>query len=126
MIRGFSRAAFGALVLLLSASAFAQKPFDEKKELAELARLEKLQTTAKAAYLKTPKDAKKKKTYVELTLTYANNLQASMALGSKQKYPKALRLYREVLKVEPSNKDAKFNKDRIEAIYKSMGMPIPK
>lgn len=113
-------------LMLAAASAPAQSNVNEKKELAELKKLEQLQQKAKAEYTKAPKDAGKKKKYLDLTLTLANNTQASMALGSKEKYPKALRLYREVLKVDPKNKEAKENKDMIEMIYKSMGRPIPK
>lgn len=118
--------AMATLAILLSTVVFAQQPVNEKKELAELAKLEKMQQAAKASFSKSPKDAKVRKNYLQLSLTLANNIQASMALGSKDKYPKALRLYREVLKVDPKNKEAKFNKDRIESIYKSMGRPIPK
>lgn len=113
-------------VLAIGLSAIAQQPIDSKKELAELARLEKLQIASKAAFKKSPKDAKKRKAYLDVSLLLANNTQASMALGSKDKYPKALRLYREVLVVDPANKEAKLNRDRIESIYKSMGRPIPK
>lgn len=121
-----ARTALFAAIVVLAAGAAGQKPIDEKKELAELARVEKLQRASQAAFAKAPKDPQKKKSYVQLTLTLANNVQASMALGSKEKYPKALRLYRDVLKVEPKNKEALFHKNRIEAIYKSMGRPIPK
>jgi hypothetical protein len=121
-----SRAVAFAILLSISGLAMAQKPIDEKTELKELARVEKLQVAAKASFLKAPKDAKKKKEYVSLTLLLANNTQASMALGSKVKYPKSLRLYREILKVDPANKEAKMNRDQIESIYKSMGRPIPK
>lgn len=114
------------LLIAVASVALTQQPVNEKKELAELAKLEKMQQAAKAAHLKSPKDAKARKNYLQLSLTLANNIQASMALGSKDKYPKALRLYREVLKVDPKNKEATFNKNRIESIYKSMGRPIPK
>jgi tetratricopeptide (TPR) repeat protein len=116
------------IALVLTVSAFAQSGgiTDEKKEKAELARIEKLQQAAKAKYLKKPKDAKLKKDYINLTLVLANNTQASVALTSKEKYPKALRLYREILKIDPKNKEALENKNRIEMIYKSLGRPVPK
>jgi tetratricopeptide (TPR) repeat protein len=50
----------------------------------------------------------------------------SPALTPKEKYPKALALFREALKVDPKNKVALENKNMIEQIYKSMGRPIPK
>jgi hypothetical protein len=115
-----------AICLLLVGTAFAQNSIDTKTELANLKKLEGLRLVSKAKFLKSPKDAKKRKEYLALTLMLANNTQASMALGSKVKYPKALRLYREVLQTDPKNKEAKENKERIEMIYRSMGKPIPK
>lgn len=115
-----------ALIAVAVPVAVGQQPMNEKKELAELARIERLQKSAKAAFDKKPKDVKFRKNYISLSLLLANNTQASMALGSKEKYPKALRLYREVLKTDPTNKEAKTNRDLIESIYRSMGRPIPK
>ncbi len=115
-----------AALLFCIGSAFAQNSIDTKTELANLKKLESLQTASKTKFQKTPKDAKMRKEYVSVTLTLANNIQASMALTSKEKYPKALRLYREVLKTDPKNKEAKENKERIEMIYRSMGRPVPK
>jgi hypothetical protein len=46
-------------------------------------------------------------------------------LPSKKKYRPALARYRRVLELDPSNKEAKENKEQIEEIYESMGMPIP-
>lgn len=125
-MRRFAPITAFVLLLALSGSILAQKKVDEKKELAELAKIEKAQQAAKAAYLKSPKDAKKKKAYVDATLVLANNTQASIALSSKDKYPKALRLFREAIKVDPKNKEAIQGRDTIESIYKSLGRPIPK
>ena len=46
-------------------------------------------------------------------------------LPPKKKYRPALRRYRRVLELDPSNKEAAANKKQIEDIYESMGMPIP-
>jgi hypothetical protein len=46
-------------------------------------------------------------------------------LTPKEKYPKALELYRDALALDASNKEANKNKAMIEAIYKSMGRPVP-
>jgi hypothetical protein len=46
-------------------------------------------------------------------------------LSPKKKYRPALQRYRKVLELDPSNKEAKENKQQIEDIYKSMGMPVP-
>ncbi len=115
-----------AVCLFLTGLAFGQNSINTKTELANLQKLENLQVASKTKFQKAPKDAKKRKEYISLTLTLANNVQASMALSSKEKYPKSLRLYREVLKTDPKNAEAKENKERIEMIYRSMGRPIPK
>ncbi|HRF60855.1 MAG TPA: hypothetical protein PLH94_13195 [Fimbriimonadaceae bacterium] len=115
------------LALVLSVTAFAQS--DAKAlatEKAKLAGLEKTYTAAKAKFTKSAKDAKVKKTYLDAANALADATMRSAALSSKEKYPKALRLFREVLKVDPANKMAMENRDMIEGIYKSMGRPIPK
>ncbi len=90
-----------------------------------LAKLEKTQVTAKAAYTKAPKNANAKKAYVAATMKLASTVLVSPALGPKDKYPKSLRLFREAYKVDPTNKEAKSQIDLIEGIYKQMGRPIP-
>jgi hypothetical protein len=105
--------------------AFSLAQSDPKEEKALLAKLEKSYSTAKTSHAKQA-SAKTKKTYIEATLAYADAVMYSKTLGPKVQYPKALNLYREVLKVDPKNKHAKDNKEMIEGIYKSMGRPIPK
>lgn len=46
-------------------------------------------------------------------------------LPPKDKYKPALRFFRVVLELEPENKDAKVNKEKIEEIYTMMGKPVP-
>jgi hypothetical protein len=46
-------------------------------------------------------------------------------MSPKEKYPKALALYREVVKLDPTNDQAKNAVDMIESIYRQMGRPIP-
>jgi len=77
---------------------------------------------AKAAY---GKDPKTKDAYVQATIKLATDTMGSNSLESKVKYPAALRLYREALKVDPTNKDAMDYKNLIEGIYKQMGRPVP-
>ena len=45
--------------------------------------------------------------------------------GARTKYRAALDDYRQALKADPTNAEAKHNKDLIEGIYKQMGRPIP-
>lgn len=46
-------------------------------------------------------------------------------LPPKDKYKPALRFFRIVLELDPNNKDAKENKEKIEEIYTMMGKPVP-
>jgi lipoprotein NlpI len=46
-------------------------------------------------------------------------------LPPKDKYKPALRFFRVVLELDPDNKDAKENKEKIEEIYTMMGKPVP-
>lgn len=115
------------VALILSVTAFGQS--DAKAlsaEKAKLASLEKTYTVAKAKFTKNAKDAKIKRAYLDATNAFADATMRSAALTSKEKYPKALRLFREVLKTDPANKTAAENRDMIEGIYKSMGRPVPK
>lgn len=75
-------------------------------------------------YQQTKSEADKKEC-INKQLTAANYLMFEANLPSKKKYRPALKRYRRVLELDPSNKEAKDNKEQIEEIYESMGMPIP-
>jgi len=92
---------------------------------ADLAKAKTTYEAAKADYTKKSSDTKLKSAYVNATVDYATKTMYANSLDPKQKYPGALKLYREALKVDPSNADAGRNKDMIESIYKQMGRPIP-
>ena len=81
---------------------------------------------AKLGYTKDPASKTAKDTYVFTTVRYG---LAKMDGGNSEapnvKYPGALKLFREALKVDPTNKDALQSKDLIESIYKQMKRPIP-
>ncbi len=121
-----------ALVLALifgatsSANAQAKLSDMDKKELAMLAGLEKKHVAAEAAYKKKPTDAKLKKAHLDAATKLADAVLVSPALAPKDKYPKSLRVYRGIMKVDPKNAHAKKQIDLIEGIYRSMGRPIPK
>lgn len=99
---------------------------DLKKEQATLAKYKKEMQAAKAAFDKNPKDAKAKKLYVDRTVRLGTATMVSPALTPREKYPAALKLYKEALKLDPKNKEAKNNSEMIVEIYKSMGRPVPK
>jgi len=79
---------------------------------------------ADAKYMKTKSDSDKKAA-IEKQLTAANYLMFEANLSPKKKYKPALKRYRRVLELDPGNKEAQDNKQQIEDIYQSMGMPIP-
>lgn len=95
-----------------SAAAAPDQPQDDK--VAQL----------KAAYDKSPNEANKK-ALADATFDNAQFYMYKSPLPPGQKYPKALQLYREVVKLDPSNKDAQDAVDMIESIYRSMNRPIP-
>lgn len=108
----------------VSAQSSAVKP--SAKSLQALKEAQKKQAAAKSAFLRNTRDAKAKKAYILATNSLAKTTMDSPALTSKEKYPSALRLYREVLKADPKNSEATGWIKQIEAIYRSLGKPIPK
>lgn len=119
---------FAAVLLALATPVIAQKKTMadlDKEEVAMLGRLERAYVAARLKNEKAP-SAPAKKAYLGAALKYADAVLVSPALGPKDKYPKALRVYREVKNVDPANKAAKEKIELIEGIYKSMGRPIPK
>ncbi|HZO87667.1 MAG TPA: hypothetical protein VFB38_04950 [Chthonomonadaceae bacterium] len=91
-----------------------------------LAPLKKAMETAEANWKHNPADPQAKAAYVEATYQYGH---AVMEDGQKQPrimYRAALALYRRALAVDPGHKPSLEDKQLIESIYQSMGMPIPK
>ena len=79
-----------------------------------------------AAYKQTPKDAMLGHALANAHVKYGDSYMYNDQLPPMQKYPNALRQYREALVYEKTNAIALKNVDMIESIYKSMGRPIPK
>lgn len=109
-----------ALLALLTALGFAQA---EKK--VDLKKLEKTYLAAKAALDKKPKDKKVKDQFVMAGVKYGHESMMSPELPPSIKYKQALRIYKEVLKVDPKNPVATKESDLIKSIYRQMGRPIP-
>lgn len=119
---------FVGIAVLFAQMGLAQPASSPIK--AEATKLKQLQSSyekAKAAYskAKAKPSSKEGKAYVAATVKYGTAVMNAASLAPKDKYPKALRLYREALKIDPKNKEALDNKKMIEDIYKSMGRPIP-
>jgi tetratricopeptide (TPR) repeat protein len=113
-----------SLVCFAAFAAQANRPTIAKNK-TEIAKLEKSQLAAKAAFKKAPKNNAAKSKYVDLSLQLAHDAMYLPEYSPKEKYPKALKLYREVLKVEPKNREAVQWKKTLEDIYRSMNRPIP-
>ncbi len=89
-----------------------------------LAKTEKEYIAAKAGYHHRS-SAKSKQAYVIATVKYGTVSMVATTLPPKTKYRQALRLYREALKLDPTNHEAKSNSDLIISIYRSMHRPVP-
>ena len=98
---------------------------DNPEETKQLATLKEEHDKTKAEFEKKKDDDKVKKEYVDATVAYATATMLAESLPAKQKYPDALRLYREALEIDPKNEVAIENKKMIEDIYQSMNRPIP-
>lgn len=92
----------------------------------DLAVLEADMAKAKAAFEKASGNEAAKKAYVDAKVKLATETMLDPNLPPREKYPKALKLYREVLEMDPKNEEAKVNSQQIVDIYKSMGRPVPK
>lgn len=98
----------------------------EKEARATLARLEKAQSMTSRAYLAMPGDKKIRGAHVAATNALALQWMSMDSIPAREKYRNALKLYREVLKVDPSNAEAQKWIQTIEGIYRQLGRPIPK
>ena len=109
--------------------ALAQGPFQASKptpaDQARLTKLEKAFKAAKAALAKSPKSAAAKKDFATVGAAYGHESMVSPVLAPRVKYPQALHIYREVLKVDPNQPTAKEESALIIRIYKQMGRPVP-
>jgi tetratricopeptide (TPR) repeat protein len=110
----------------INEEASAQPPKEQvKTETMDLASLEASFKQAEKAFKENPADNAAKEKYIA-----ASNSLAFVIMGSDEppnkKYPKALAMYREVLKLDPENREAKKWVEDIEAIYESLGRPVPK
>jgi Flp pilus assembly protein TadD len=91
---------------------------------ADLVKLTTTQQAAKKAMDNGPTPETKSK-YVDVTVDLANKTMYCDELTPHEKYSGALKLFREALRVDPNNPQAKEAADTIVKIYKRMRMPVP-
>ncbi len=89
----------------------------------DLSHLQREYERTKEEYRKDPTEENAQR-YADAIVGYANAVMYSDA-PPKEKYPKALQLYEEALKVDPNNKVAQENRQTILDIYKSLGRKPP-
>jgi tetratricopeptide (TPR) repeat protein len=97
---------------------------DEEASDEKVAVLTKDADDADAKYIKTKSDADKKEA-INKQLIAANYLMFEANLSPKKKYRPALKRYNRILELDPTNEEAKQNKQQIEEIYQQMGVPVP-
>lgn len=74
---------------------------------------------------KSPNDPALKQSLISAHIKFGHFFMFNDTLSPKVKYPTALKHYREALKLDPNNADAKENAQQIIDIYKMMGRPVP-
>ena len=119
-----------SFLCLLGGAAMAQGPYQQQpkpsaEDKVRLNKLAKAYDAAKSILAKSPKSEKAKKDFSEVGTAYGTECMMTPVLDRKVKYKMALHVYREVLKVDPAQPEAKKNSDMIVKIYKSLGRPVP-
>jgi hypothetical protein len=78
-----------------------------------------------SAYQQSPADAGVKARLIATKYDYATALMADPQVRPMEKYPTALKAFKEILAMEPEHAKAAEQKQVIEDIYRSMGRPVP-
>lgn len=106
--------------------ATTPKPTPKPAAKPTTAALKAKMTAAAAAYKKAPKSAAAKKAYAASLANLAHATMLDQSIPPRTRYPSALKMANQALKLDPTNKTAKDDKKAIESAYKSMGRPVPK
>lgn len=80
---------------------------------------------AKAADASVPAVSEDKQQQAQQLAEEAEKIMLDPALAPKDKYPKALGMFRDALQIDPNNALATKSITLIEDIYTSMGRPVP-
>ena len=112
-----------ASAVLILAQSSTESAHVEKEKIKSL-RLGYSQS--KRAMTKAKSAAAPKIAFANTAAAYGTAIMNATSYTDRaKKYRDALHLFREALKADPTNKEAKENKDLIEGIYKQLGKKIP-
>lgn len=87
--------------------------------------LRKKVAATQAALAKSPKSVPAKKAHSASLTALARGIMNDPAIPPVKKYPEALTLLRQAVKLDPTNKGAAADVKRIEDVYKQMGKAVP-
>jgi hypothetical protein len=120
------RCGLAVLVLMAVGASVRAQPMmgGGDKPSPKTVALQKKADQLMAEYKKKP-NPKLKLQAAQAEYEYGHARMFDPALSPRQKYRPALFAFRETLKLNPNHKQARDEKDAIEKVYKSMGMPIP-
>ena len=111
----------------VSAAPKAAPPVSTKPDpLVDMKALEESYRTAKGVYERSPGNKTAKEAFVAAAVKFGHESMMTTELDPKIKYKQALRIYREVLEIDPENEVAKPESEMIVKIYEQMGKPVPK
>lgn len=113
------------LPALLLAAALATLAGAQSKNTRELMQFRAAYASAQKSLTAYPRDPKARKGFVAAGDRLALFTMSADSLTPHEKYAGALKIYREVLKVDPKDGEAKSNSNLILSIYKQMHRPIP-
>jgi hypothetical protein len=102
----------------------APKPADANRA-SRVTPTEEQVAALQAAYDKAPSNDAAKMALVAALVSRGDYFMYSDELAPREKYPKALALYRRAAKLDPENATARTGIEQIESIYKSMNRPVP-
>jgi hypothetical protein len=108
-----------------SNSPGAQAPSPHTGEPSKSGPTDEQVAALQEAYDKNKSNDAAKQLLVGALVARADFYMGADEIAPREKYPKALALYRRAVALDPSNTTAQEGISTIEGIYKSMGRPVP-